>query len=78
MVEAIAALGVPLPAAAATPSFVRVAIGNTGGFGQQRHGDRVRRRKLIAASPPEVLYERLFEENRRAPEAHRLVLEACA
>lgn len=63
--EAIAALGVPLPAAAANALFVAVAM-DTGWF---RHSNATAAvfataEKLIAAGArPELLYERLFEEN---------------
>lgn len=63
--EAIHALGVPLPAAAASALFVALAM-DTGWF---RHSNATARtfalaEKLVAAGAhPEVLYERLFEEN---------------
>jgi phosphoesterase RecJ-like protein len=63
--EATLALGVPLPAAAANALFVAVAM-DTGWF---RHSNATAKtfalaEKLVGAGArPELLYERLFEEN---------------
>jgi phosphoesterase RecJ-like protein len=63
--EAITALGVPLPATAADALFVALAM-DTGWF---RHSNATAKtfalaEKLVAAgASPELLYERLFEEN---------------
>jgi bifunctional oligoribonuclease and PAP phosphatase NrnA len=63
--EAVQALGVPLPAAAANALFVALAM-DTGWF---RHSNATAKtfalaEKLVASGArPELLYERLFEEN---------------
>jgi phosphoesterase RecJ-like protein len=63
--EAIQALGVPLPEAAASALFVALAM-DTGWF---RHSNATAKtfalaEKLVAAGArPELLYEKLFEEN---------------